>query len=177
MATTADLIARSSELKRELVAYAQQPRYHQAISEAMRAQGVDRLPEQRQQIMFLDYFALQHRLRNGKTVVDQFIAAHPDLSEEDRDLLRGWHRVIEGVFEVQGRDGDALLVQDLTDGGAYRVHSNSGPEVFDRMPAGCFVVTRLIPVGPDWLLSGATAVVPEQERDAIRRRAPGLDGR
>jgi hypothetical protein len=56
-------------------------------------------------IAALDYFVLQHELRNGKTVVERFVASRPDLPEHERELLLGWCDVVEGIFEVHGRDG------------------------------------------------------------------------
>jgi hypothetical protein len=58
-------------------------------------------------ITALDYFLLQHELRSGKTVVGRFVASRPDLPEHERELLLGWRDVVEGIFEVHGRDGDA----------------------------------------------------------------------
>jgi hypothetical protein len=55
----------------------------------------------------LDYFLLQHELRSGKTVVECFVANRPDLPEHERELLLGWRDVVEGIFEVHGRDGNA----------------------------------------------------------------------
>ncbi len=175
MVSTADLVARASDLKRELVLYAQQPRYHRAFQEALHAQHLDAGADDRQRIMFLDYFALQHTFGNGKTVVEQFVAARADLTEDERRMVLGWRDVVEGIFEVERRDDEALLVKDLTDNATYRVRSNSGREVFERMPDGCFLITRLIPVGEDWLISGATAVVPESEREDLYRRAEQLN--
>ena len=38
----------------------------------------------------IDRFVLQHRLPNGKTMLDQFLAGRPDLTAADREILRGW---------------------------------------------------------------------------------------
>lgn len=172
MATTADLVARSGDLKRELVLYAQQPRYDRALREALLARDLpSNVSEEQQWIMFLDYFVLQHRLPNGKTVVEQFVAAHPGLPEAERDLLLGWHDVVEGVFEVKRRDGDALVVENLIDDLTYRVRSNMGPAVFRRMPRRSFVITRLVPIGADWLISGITNVFPAGQRGQVYRAA------
>ncbi len=176
MVSTADLVPRASDLKRELVRYAQQPRYQRAFQEALHAQHLDLDADDWQRIMFLDYFALQHTFSNGKTVVEQFVASRPDLTEDERRMVLGWRAVVEGIFEVEGRDGDALVVKDLTDEAGYRIRSNSGAQVFERMPAGCFLITRLIPVGEEWLISGATAVVPESQREDMYRRAGQLSG-
>ncbi len=49
----------------------------------------------------IDRFALQRRLPNGKTVLDQFLAGRPDLTATDREMLRGWRDPVEGVFEIR----------------------------------------------------------------------------
>ncbi|MFC0532495.1 hypothetical protein [Phytohabitans kaempferiae] len=175
MATTVDLVARSGDLKRELVQYTQQPRYDRALREALLARDLPpTVSEEQQWIMFLDYFVLQHRLPNGKTVVEQFVAAHPDLPEAERDLLLGWRDVVEGVFEVKRRDGDALVVENLIDDLTYRVYSNMGPAVFRRMPRRSFVITRLVPIGADWLISGMTNVFPAGQRAHVHQAAAGV---
>jgi hypothetical protein len=172
MAATADLVARSGDLKRELVEYAQQPRYHRAFTDALLARDVESvLADEQQLTMFMDHFVLQHRLRNGKTVVEQFVAARPDLSEAERVLLLGWRDVVEGIFEVRHRDGEALVVDNLIDDLTYRVRSNMGPAVFRRMPRRSFLITRLVPIGPEWLISGATSVLPAGHRERIHRIA------
>lgn len=49
-------------------------------------------------IAVIDRFVLQHRLPNGKTVLDQFLAARPSLAAADREMLHGWRDPIEGIF-------------------------------------------------------------------------------
>jgi hypothetical protein len=174
MAITAALVARSGDLKRELVEYAQQPRYDRAFREALITQDPSVVADDQKLTMFMDYFVLQYRLRNGKTIVEQFVAAHPDLPEAERELLLGWRDVVEGIFEVQRRDGDALLVDNLIDDLIYRVHSNMGPAVFRRMPRRSFLVTRLVPVGQEWLISGISSVFPADQRVHIYHAAADL---
>ena len=45
-------------------------------------------------IGIIDRFALQHRLPNGKTVLDLFWASRPDLTAADREMLRGWRHPV-----------------------------------------------------------------------------------
>jgi hypothetical protein len=172
MATTVDLVARSGDLKRELVEYARQPRFHRAFREVLLAQDLESvIADERKLTMVMDHFVLQHRLQNGKTVVEQFVASRPDLPEAERELLLGWRDVVEGIFEVHHRAGDALVVENLIDDLTYRVRSNMGPTVFRRMPRRSFVITRLVPIGAEWLISGATSVFAPSQRAHIYRVA------
>ncbi|MBG6138318.1 hypothetical protein [Longispora fulva] len=172
---TEDLVARSGDLKSELVTFSQRSRYDQAFHEALHRQGMELARASDEQlIMFVDYFVLQHRLRDGRTVVEEFVAARRDLTEQERDLLLGWREVVEGVFEVQARDGDALIMVNLIDDLRYRVRSNMGPAVFRQMPRRSFVITRLVPIGQEWLISGSTAVFRAGQRQQIERIAADL---
>jgi hypothetical protein len=79
--------------------------------------------------------------------------------------------VVQGPFEVQRRDGPALIVVNLVDELTYRVRSNMGPSVFRQMPRRSFLITRLVPVGEEWMLSGPTSVLRPAERDVAYRLA------
>jgi hypothetical protein len=168
----ASLLDRSAELKRELLDFSWQPRFdrerREVLGDHFRNRSVADEPEL---ITALDYFLLQHELRSGKTVVERFVASRLGLPEDERELLLGWRDVVEGVFEVQGRGGDALVTENLVDELTYRVHSNMGPGIFRPLEPGSFMIGRLVPVGPEWLMSGTFAWYPKSDRAAIHRTA------
>ena len=111
MTAIARLVERSGDLKRELLEFSLQPRFDRGRREVLRDRFPDRfVGDESEFIAALDYFLLQHELRSGMTVVERFVASRPDLPEHERELLLGWRDVVEGIFEVRGRDGDALVV-------------------------------------------------------------------
>ena len=75
----------------------------------------------------IDHFILQRPLPGGRTVVETFVSAHPELGKADRQMLLGWRDVVEGVFEIRERDGEAIIAVNLIDELTYRVYSNVGP--------------------------------------------------
>ena len=90
MVASADLIARSGDLKRELVAYAEGARFRRAMQRAYDERfGPWDLPDQAESIDFLDRFILQHRVKDGRTIVEHFVADHPELPDHDRSMLLG----------------------------------------------------------------------------------------
>jgi len=97
-------------------------------------------------------------------VVEHFVAERPGLPEEERALLLGWREVVEGSFRVRRRDGDALVAVNLVDELPYRVRSNRGPSALASMRRGTFVIARLVPVAGEWLLRGASTVLPAAGR-------------
>jgi hypothetical protein len=55
-------------------------------------------------------------------------------------------------------------VVNLVDELSYRVRSNMGPSVFRSMPRRSFLITRLVAVGDEWMLSGPTSVLRPADR-------------
>ena len=168
----ASLLDRCGELKGELLEFSWQPRFDRDRREVLRDRFPDRfVGDDSELIAALDYLLLQHELRSGKTVVERFVASRPDLPEHERELLLGWRNIVEGIFEVRSRDGDALVTENLVDEMTYRMHSNMGPSVFRPLEPGGFMIGRLVPVGPEWLISGNFVCYPKSERAAIHRTA------
>jgi hypothetical protein len=152
----ARLIERSAELKRDLVDFACSPRLKRSLAAALREAGLEELGEAAA-IGAIDRFALQYRMRDGRTVVDRFVASRPDLDAADREMLLGWRDPVEGVFEICRQDGDAIILLNLIDDLEYRTYSNMGPAVLRRLPRDGFVHARLVPIRPvpdAWLVSG-----------------------
>jgi hypothetical protein len=77
-------VERSGDLKRALVSFAQGRRFRRALDEATLAHfDVREVQDEGALLNFLDAFALQHRLADGKTVVEHFVDAHPELPEAE----------------------------------------------------------------------------------------------
>ena len=167
-----DLVERAGELKRQLVEYSKQPRYDRAFREMLAGLGDGaEVWDEDQAILLWDSFLLEHRLRNGRTVVEPFVDARPDLSPQDQQMRLGWRDVVSGVFEVQRRNGPALILVNLIDDLTYRARSTTGESVFRRMPKRSFLLTRLVAVGDEWVFSGPTSVLRPAERDVAVRMA------
>ena len=171
----ATVLARAGELKQMLVAFALQPRYERAFAKVLAEH--DDAPtgwDEERMMNLCDYFILEHRLANGRTVVEQFVDAHPELPPAEREMLLGWRDVVQGPFEVQRRDGPALVVVSLVDELTYRVRSNMGTSILRRFPARSFLVTRLVAVGDVWMVSGPTTVLRRAQRDLAYQLAVEL---
>lgn len=89
------------DLENELVAFSQQPRYDRVASIFLDEYGYGLEDADEQRWMLLrDCFVLEHRLANGRTVVEQFVDARPDLPEAERAMVLGWRDVVQGPFEL-----------------------------------------------------------------------------
>jgi hypothetical protein len=132
----ASLSERGAELKRALVDFALSLRMERHLERLMgEGIGLHEVLIEDEAIDAIDRFALLYRLPNGKTVLDQFLASWPDLRAADRELLRGWHDPVDGVFEIRRRDGDSLILLNLVDDLEYRTYSNMGPAALRRCPS------------------------------------------
>jgi hypothetical protein len=89
-------------------------------------------------------------------------------------MLLGWRDVVEGVFEIRERDGDAIIAANLVDELTYRIRSNAGPGALAPMRPGCFMTARIVPAGGAWMLSGTQRLFAASERAAMLRVAAEL---
>jgi hypothetical protein len=158
------LIERSAELKGALVAFACGPLERHLTRFMEKSVSPGEMLDEGDAAGLVDRFALQHRLPNGKTVLDQFLASRPDMSEADRDMVRGWHDPVEGFFEIRRKDQTAIVLLNLLDDLEYRTYSNMGPAAFRRLARGGFLDARLVPISPvpgAWLVSGYMTAFPK----------------
>ena len=86
------LIDRSGDLKGELVEFAQQRRCRRELKRAL-GDELNPIAGASEAAIgsFLDHFILEHRLKDGRTVVERFVDEHPALPEaEQRASARPW---------------------------------------------------------------------------------------
>ncbi len=170
-----DVMERAGVLKPMLVNFALSKRFSRELSTLLDRSLPDGwVDDEGSATMVIDYFVLQHRLMGGDTVIDHFLLAHPELSSADRDLLLGWKDVVEGIFRVGRRDGDALILFNLVDELTYRTRSNMGISAFRTLKKDMFLIGRLVPLGADWMLSGNPAAFRSRDRDLMLRQAAEL---
>lgn len=173
-----NLISRAADLKGELVAFAQRPRFARRL-DALLLDAADRHGslDEGAAVRTIDHFALQHRLSDGRTVVERFVAERrPRLSADEREIVLGWREVVEGCFEVRGFEGDGVDFHNLLDDVVYRVYSNMGRAAFAQVRKGMFVVGRIVPVHPAsdaWLVSGHLTAFSKSARREIAKGAAG----
>jgi hypothetical protein len=150
----AGLLDHCSDLKRQLVEFARSPRFSRQLDQALMAGSHGKDVDEAELINITDHFILQRPLPGGRTVVETFVSANPELAEADRQILLGWRDVVEGVFEIRERDGEAIIAVNLIDELTYRVYSNSGPGALASVEPGYFTIGRIVPIGAGWMISG-----------------------
>ncbi|MCU1640592.1 MAG: hypothetical protein JWN03_867 [Nocardia sp.] len=168
------LIARAGELKAELVAFVQSSRFDRQLTARLADAADDHgYLDEGLAILTIDHFALQHRLPDGRTVVERFVTQHrPSLTDGEREMVLGWRGVVEGCFEVRSIDGGAVVLLNLIDDLVYRVYSNMGVAPFARLRNGMFVIGRIVPLLADeWLVTGNFALLPKSAASQVAQSA------
>lgn len=118
-----DLIERSAELKGQLVAFGQSTRFDRWLTPLLlKAARSERQLDEGEAIRIIDHFILRYRLPDGSTVVDRFVAGRKDLTAVDREMLLGWRDAVDGIFEIQRKEGDAVVLLNLVDDLEYRTY-------------------------------------------------------
>ncbi|PZG23324.1 hypothetical protein [Nonomuraea aridisoli] len=167
-----DMMEQAAALKERLVAFALSPRFARELDRAFQLSDPDGLVEDEATAsMIVDHFALQHRLASGDTVIDAFLRTHPDLSPQEQALLLSWKDVVEGIFEVRGKDQEALTLFNLVDELVYRARSNMGMSALHTIDEGMFLICRLVPLGDGWMISADISVLPADARDEMFSQA------
>lgn len=175
MPVSQQLLERAAQLKEELVAYAEHRRLRKELDRALREQfGPVPPADEADLVDALERFAFEYRLHDGRTVVERFVADRRDLSETDRAILLGWRDAVEGVFEVEWREGETLVAQNLLDERSYRIHPLHDPRAFRDLKRGMFLNTRIAPLGDEWVVSGAVLYLKQNEREQAEETAAGL---
>lgn len=163
-----DLVKRAGQLKPMLVDFAFSPLFDRELTPVIARNFPDMIVDDEATFsMVLDHFVLQHRLKSGTTVVEAFVAAHPELTAAERAMLLGWRDVVEGMFEVTRKDSDAVILFNVVDELTYRAWSNLGRGALRQLKKGMIAVGRLVPVGESWMVSGNLAVFPASTREVM----------
>ncbi|GAA2206822.1 hypothetical protein GCM10009850_022800 [Nonomuraea monospora] len=170
-----DVMEQAAALKGQLIDFALSPRLARELNEAFEQSDPEGLADgEAAASMIIDHFVLQRRLASGDTVIDRFLRAHPRLSPQEREMILGWRDVVEGIFEVRGKDQDAVILFNLIDELTYRVRSNMGESAFRPVKEGMFLICRLVPLGEDWLVSANISLFPADARDRLLTQAAEL---
>jgi hypothetical protein len=170
------LVERSGELKGELVAFAQSPRFARRLA-ARLDDAADEygLLDESAAVAVIDRFALEHRLADGRSLIEHFVAQRkPPLDEDERAMVLGWCDAVEAIFEVDRVDGDCVVLHNLLDDLVYRVYSNMGQRALRQLRRKMFVIGRIVPVHPAtdaWLVSGHLALYPKSAARQIAQVA------
>ena len=102
----------------------------------------------------VDSFAVEGVV-GSQSILDLFIAGRSDLSADERSLITGWQHSFMGLFAVVEKAADQMTVMNWLTEKQYEVLLPTPPDQnLARLQPKEIVLTRLLPVGERWMLSG-----------------------
>ena len=112
----------------------------------------------------VDAAIYETRFSDGDHILDRFVAEHDDLCDEDVNLLLSWRDWLVGVFRVTSSDGPVVDSINLIDDLEYRlVATNNSPETRRALKRSGFIISRIVPVGYGWMISGEQRLLARNE--------------
>lgn len=158
------ILARSRQLKQDLVDFVLDAEGELATAlERYSAEQLARSqqPDQHQQALVIDRFVMEGTV-GAQTPIELFLAATPDLSESDRQLLKSWQRSFVGLFAVTKSLPDGFELMNWLTAKHYTVKPND-PAALDEMQRfrlGGILLTQIAPVtNTDWTFTSPWKVM------------------
>jgi len=172
---------RLAELKSKLIEYARNKKYkaiHDKVLSTvfagekyqLEAPAVDPASLQPEEYYnFLDWFAIELRHEDDKTILDHFIEEHKGvLSAGDIDMMDKWRNVFESVFKIKNTLEDGFYAINLLNLKAYILKPTVPIEELAGVEKDIYITARVVPFRDYHVISGAMLQLNfESPNDAI----------
>lgn len=166
------LMERATELKAALVDYATTPGFARRLSQAV-ASGPEsgRGDDWAEAVEALLYEPSDSR----EPLLDRYLRTNRNITPEDRLVYENWrdHNVY-GAFRVTARRGAGLTLHNLIDEMDYLTYATVGADAISGVKPGGYVVTRLVPIGDIWTISGNLRIFGPKDLPTVRALAVSL---
>ncbi|WP_427015937.1 hypothetical protein ACQCSX_14215 [Pseudarthrobacter sp. P1] len=168
------LMEQATKLKETLVEYATSPGFARLLSQAMAS--TSRLESGQQGHWAEAVEALLYEPGTGREpLLDRYLRTNRNIAPEDRLVYEGWRdRNVYGAFRVDKRRGAGLALYNLIDEMDYPTYATVGAEAMGAVPRGGYIVTRLVPMGDIWTISGNIRIFGPKDLPAVRALAVSL---
>ena len=158
-----DLLNRADYLKCRLLEFSNEKRFekerNKAWLERFRSKDIA-IHYQEEYINFIDYFILEWKLPRGGTVADVFIKKDKNITEEDKNIIIKWKKIISSIFQIKKTGKDTLVLFNLVNNKEYTVIVQ--PDLISRIKKGDFLLARIIPLNEYYMFSGGTNMIAEK---------------
>lgn len=146
----------ASELKSALVDYATSPGFKKRLVARFSSLAGTGLSQENAIYEAIESI-IYDRGPGSEPLIDRFLRTNKSLSAHDRAIYESWrdHGVF-GIFKVIERKNDRMVLRNLIDELDYPTYSSQGAEAIGSAMVNGFVMTRIVPIGSVFTLSGTT---------------------
>lgn len=169
-----ELLDRAVVLKEALVDYACSPGFAGRLSQALAVSGRGGVgqDEWAQAVEALLYDPEQD---GREPLLGRYLRTNRNIDPEDRLVYETWReRNVIGVFRVDARKGAQLSLHNLIDEMDYVSYATAGAEAISVVQRGGYILTRLVPIGDIWTISGTMRLFGPQDIPAVQTLAASL---
>ena len=151
------IFARAGELWAAIIESIQTAEGNTAIAlESFVAQQLIRNPQldAGQRKLLVHRFAIEGEVA-GKTILDLFLANHPDLTNADRQLILGWRKSFVGLLSIVQIWPDGLEIMNWLTAKHYRLQFTdlSAQTATSRLKIGDVIIAQISPIlNLDWAI-------------------------
>ncbi|WP_211881982.1 hypothetical protein [Pseudarthrobacter albicanus] len=169
------LLDRAANLKEALVGYASSPGFARRLSQAMSdfsGRAGDGQDQWADAVEMLLYFPGQD---GREPLLERYLRTNKNIEPEDRLVYEAWRdRNVLGVFRVDARKGARLGLHNLIDEMDYPAYATAGAEAISVVQRGGYILTRLVPIGDIWTISGTMRLFGPRDLPAVQTLAASL---
>lgn len=141
---------------------------YQNYSEHCKSELNESVTQAELQLFAMEYI-LNAVLPNGKNVISSYIDKHPDMSEEDRDLVQCIAASINSTFEVIKLDKHGFKLLNVMNERQYNVISLRKMQYFRGIVPGQFIVGRVMTYKDITYLVEISSLLPSAYKQEIYR--------
>ncbi|MGO4584599.1 hypothetical protein AB4Z38_12030 [Arthrobacter sp. 2RAF6] len=169
------LMDRATELKAALVDYATTPGFARRLSQAVTSASGSESGRQDAWAEAVEALLYEPGPDGREPLLDRYLRTNKTITLEDRSAYEDWrdHNVY-GAFRVDTRRGAGLTLHNLIDEMDYRTYATVGADAISKVKSGGYVITRLVPIGDIWTISGNLRIFGPKDLPTVRALAVSL---
>ncbi|MCO4275084.1 hypothetical protein NG701_11710 [Pseudarthrobacter sp. HLT3-5] len=172
---TDELLDRAGNLKEALVVYASSPGFARRLSQAMSDFSGLGGGEQNQWAEAVESLLYDPDQGGREPLLDRYLRTNKNIEPDERLVYEGWReRNVIGVFRVDARKGARLSLHNLIDQMDYDSYATAGAEAISFVQRGGYVMTRLVPIGDLWTISGTMRLFGPRDLPGVKTLAASL---
>lgn len=154
--TSKALLKQAAELKSALVAYATSPGFKKRLAARFGSLSGTGLSQENAIYEAIESI-IYDRGPGSEPLIDRFLRTNKSLSTADRAIYESWRdHAVFGIFKVIEHQDDRMVLRNLIDEFDYPTYASQAAENIASATVNGYVMTRIVPIGNAFTLSGTS---------------------